>query len=320
MTSIVETTLATSTDNRKYLYLAGIGVTHSFAYALHNLVAKSLDLPWEFVNQECPTVETVVKIFRRPNFAGGVVTMPYKQSIMPHLDELDDLALTLGACNNVYLTPKGKLRGTNTDWRGIKGCLLGASSQGKGKPAMIIGAGGASRAAVYALSIELGCSPIYIINRDADEVAALLKDSSAYAKEGQPAPKLIHIQTVAQAKALPSPYYIVGTVPDFEPHTAQELEARAMLTEFLNRKEGEKGVLLDMCFKPRNTRHLKLGKAAGWMTEEGTGIIGHQLEEQWRLWAGQPKEKLPLDEAWRNLTEIVETHPGINFDSSAPKL
>jgi quinate dehydrogenase len=313
-------TPSTSTDSRQYLYLAGIGVTHSFAYALHNLIAKSLDLPWEFINKECATVEDVVRIFRLPSFAGGVVTMPFKQSIMPHLDELDDLALTLGACNNVYLTPEGKLRGTNTDWRGIKGCLLSASSGGKGKPALIIGAGGASRAAVYALSTQLGCSPIYIINRDAGEVATLLKASRAYAKEGQLAPELIHVQSVAHAESLSSPFYIVGTVPDFEPQTVKELEARAMLTEFLDREGGEKGVLLDMCFKPRSTRHLKLGRAAGWATADGTGIIGHQLEEQWRLWAGQPKEKLPLDEAWKRLAEIVETHPGINFNSSGPKL
>ncbi|OCK73008.1 shikimate [Lepidopterella palustris CBS 459.81] len=307
----------TPTDHRKYLYLAGIGVAHSFAYALHNHIASTLSLPWEFLNRECPTVEAVVTLFRLPTFAGGVVTMPYKQSIMPHLDELDELALTLGACNNVYLTPEGRLRGTNTDWRGIKGCLLGASGAGRAKPAMIIGAGGASRAAVHALANELGCGPIYIINRDADEVAALLRDTQAHAKGGRPGPVLIHLHTVAQAKELPTPFYVVGTVPDVEPRTRQEIEARAMLAEFL-RREGERGVLLDMCFKPRRTRVLKMGERAGWRTVEGTGVIGYQLEHQWRLWAGEKASgNVPYEEAWRLLRQIVEEHPAINFDGSS---
>lgn len=132
-------------DKPKYLYLAGIGVTHSIAPPMHDCIARSLGYDWKFIAQECPTVQDMMALFRAPSFAGGVVTMPYKQTIMPHLDALDDLAIVLGACNNVYRTPNGKLRGTNTDWRGIKGCLLNASEKGRGKPALIVGAGGASR-------------------------------------------------------------------------------------------------------------------------------------------------------------------------------
>ncbi|KAJ9649713.1 hypothetical protein H2199_000492 [Coniosporium tulheliwenetii] len=298
---------------RKHLYLAGIGVTHSIAYLMHNHICRTLNLPWTFTNVECPTVESVLSLFRAPSFAGGVVTMPYKQALMPYLDELDELALTLGACNNVYKTAEGKLRGTNTDWRGIKGCLLGASEEGKGKPALIIGAGGASRAAVFALANQLECGTIYIINRDVGEVEALLRDAQAYAKDGQKGPNLVHLRSVEQAREQASPYYIVGTVPDFEPKTEQELEARAMLEEFLAR-DGKKGVLLDMCFKPRNTRILKLGKRHGWKTVEGTGIIGHQVQEQYRLWAGEEvSQRLPMEEAWAVLQKAAEESPAINF-------
>ncbi|KAK5293095.1 3-dehydroshikimate dehydratase [Cryomyces antarcticus] len=309
------TTNGGASSHRRYLYLAGIGVTHSIGYAMHNHIIQSLGLPFEFKNVECPSIEDLMALFRAPSFAGGVVTMPYKQAVMRHLDGLDDLALTLGACNNVYLTADGKLRGTNTDWRGIKGCLLNASPEGRGKPAVIIGAGGASRAAVYALSTELGCKTIYMINRDEAEVAALLADAQAYADNGQPGPHLIHIKSVAQTSGLPKPYYIVGTVPDFEPSTPQELEARAILESLLSTRDGEeKGVLLDMCFKPRNTRILKLGKRHGWRTVEGTGVIGHQVEEQWRLWAGQEASgNVPVEEAWEVLRKKAEESTAINF-------
>jgi quinate dehydrogenase len=298
-------------DERKYLYLAGIHVTHSIAVPVHNYIARSLSLPYTFINQECPTVQDVLDLFRAPTFAGGVVTMPYKKAIMPLIDELDPLAVTLGACNNVYLTTEGKLRGTNTDWRGIKGCLLSATksveNEGKWKPALIIGAGGASRAAVYALFAELECAEIYVVNRDAQEVADLLSDAQAYASSSSRNPKLVHVTSMSQAESLPAPYYIVGTVPDFEAKTEEELNARAILEAFL-RKE-EKGVLLDMCYKPRNTRILQLGNANGWATMDGTGIIGHQIEEQWRLWAGageRGRPKVPKEKAWQILKNAAE--------------
>ena len=238
--------------------------------------------------------------------------MPYKKTIMPYLDELDPLAITLGACNNVYLTKEGKLRGTNTDWRGIKGCLLSGTRSGKnegnGKPALIIGAGGASRAAVYALFAELGCGDLYVVNRDAQEVADLLSDAQAYASSSSSRqPKLTHITSVSQAESLPAPYYIVGTVPDFEAKTKEELNARAILKAFLRREE--KGVLLDMCYKPRNTRIIKLGRENGWNTVDGTGVIGHQIEEQWRLWAGageNGRPEVPKENAWQVLKNAAE--------------
>jgi quinate dehydrogenase len=307
-----------TTDQRKYLYLAGIHVTHSIAPPMHNYIASALSLPWQFMNQECPTIEDVLSIFRAPTFAGGVVTMPYKKTIMPLLDELDPLATTLGACNNVYLTPDGKLRGTNTDWRGIKGCLLSRAEdkagEAKGRPALIIGAGGASRAAVYALFAELECGEIYVVNRDAQEVADLLEDAKAYATSASSRqPQLIHVTSVAQAEALEAPFYVVGTVPDFEAKTEEEIKAREIVKAFL--KSEEKGVLLDMCFKPRNTRILKLGRENKWAVVDGTGVIGHQIEEQWRLWAGAGVngKKVPKEGAWKVLKKAADESTAINF-------
>ncbi|KAH7336296.1 3-dehydroshikimate dehydratase [Rhexocercosporidium sp. MPI-PUGE-AT-0058] len=308
-----------STSERKYLYLAGVHVAHSIALSMHNHIAKSLSLPWTFINQECPTINDVITVFRAPTFAGGVVTMPYKKTIIPFLDELDPLVSKLGACNNVYLTPEGKLRGTNTDWRGIKGCLLSGTrsgeNEGRGKPALIIGAGGASRAAVYALFAELECGEIYVVNRDRGEVEELLKDAKAYATcETDRQPRIRHVISAQVAEALPAPFFVVGTVPDFEAKTEEELNARAILETFL-RKE-EKGVLLDMCFKPRNTRILKMGRENGWNVVEGTGVIGYQIEEQWKLWAGAGeggRKAVPKQEAWDVLKKAAEESTAINF-------
>ncbi|PYH87760.1 3-dehydroshikimate dehydratase [Aspergillus ellipticus CBS 707.79] len=259
--------MSVTQDQRKFTYLVGVGVTHSIAPSMHDSIAKALGYDWTFHTKECPTVEDAMELFRQPTFAGGVVTMPYKRSIMDHLDGLDEYATKLQACNNVYRAADGSLRGTNTDWRGIKGCLLGASDEGRHKPGVIVGAGGACRAALFTLHSELGCNPIYIVNRDRDEVAAL----QAEATTEYGALAFIHLQTADQVAALPaSPYYIVGTVPDAEPSTPEEIEVHQIVNTFLS--SPNKGVLLDMCFKPRKTRFLKAALSHGWTTVEGTEL------------------------------------------------
>jgi quinate dehydrogenase len=305
--------MAADNTEAKTLHLVGIGVTHSIAPPMHNMIAKSLGLPWTFYSTECGTVEDVAALARKPSTAGLVVTMPYKNTVMPLLDELDDLATTIGACNNTYRRDN-KIVGTNTDWRGIKGCLLekgeesSRPSPSRTVPALIVGAGGASRAAVYALSSHLSCPTIYVLNRDDAEVEALVADTQRMI----PTPKVIHVKSLEQASSLDTPYYIVGTVPDFEPQTDAEKNVAAILKHFISRDT--KGVLLDMCFKPRRTRMIKLAEQLGWPTVEGTHVIGYQIHEQWRLWAGEERaSRVDEDAAWKTLLAAAEQSKAINF-------
>ncbi|KAF4466860.1 shikimate dehydrogenase [Fusarium albosuccineum] len=295
------------------LHLVGIGVGHSIAPPMHNHIAKSLGLPWTFYATECSTIDQLVQLARSETAVGLVVTMPYKNTIMPHLDKLDKLASTIGACNNVYRDWKDpeKLCGSNTDWLGIKGCLLEKGDKpgvpALHKPALIVGAGGASRAAVYALNSYFSSSVIYVLNRDDDEVADLIRDSQKLS----PVPKIVHVKA-GEAEDLETPQYIVGTVPDLEPRTAKELVVKESLGEFLSRPE--KGVVLDMCFKPRRTRMIKLAEQKEWPAVEGTHVIGYQIEEQWKLWTGSEViGKLDKAGAWKTLLEAAEQSPGINF-------
>ncbi|KAI5858679.1 shikimate [Tricharina praecox] len=304
--------MSISTPEKKFYYLAGQGVSHSISPTIHQTVADALGLPWEFQLYEAPSVSAVISTFRQPDFAGGVVTMPFKQTIMPYLDRLDAYASTLNACNNVYLSPTGELVGSNTDWIGILQCLKSASTAGVGRPALVVGAGGAARAAVYALFAHLNCSTIYVINRLAGEVEALRKDAAKYAATG--GPDIVHLESVEQARALKPeerPYYVVGTVPDFEPKTETEVAAAEMLKYFFS--TGEKGVFLEMCFNPRSTRYLKAAKASGWPVVEGINIIGWQLDQQYENWAGKDRVKeIPHEAAWAALYTAADKNRFIN--------
>ncbi|KEQ78842.1 shikimate [Aureobasidium pullulans EXF-150] len=310
-----------ATPGTKKLHLIGIGVGHSIAPIMHNYICQTLNKPWTFVATEAVTIEAAMDIMKAPDFAGAVVTMPYKKTVMSFLHGLDPLAVKLGACNNVYITADGKLQGTNTDWRGIKGCLLAASDKGIGKPAMIVGAGGASRAAVYTLAIELECPVIYVVNRDDQEVQDLIADTTAMLSTPDSAEKscnIVHIRHVEQARSLASPYYIVGTVPDSAPVTEAEKMAVKILDYCLASVE-ERGIFLDMCFKPRVTRKTKLARKHGWQTVEGTEVIGHQIQEQYRVWISPESDAEVVSpqltqDAWSTLRAAAESSTGINYD------
>ncbi|KAH0043234.1 shikimate, partial [Aureobasidium melanogenum] len=305
----------------KKLHLIGVGVGHSIAPIMHNYICKSLGKPWTFVATEAPTIEAAMEIMNAPDFAGAVVTMPYKKTVMSHLHGLDPLAVKLGACNNVYIRSDGKLQGTNTDWRGIKGCLLAASDKGVGQPAMIVGAGGASRAAVYALAVELRCPVLYVVNRDDQEVEDLIVDTRAMLSapgSSEPLCKIVHIRNLEQASSLPAPHYVVGTVPDSVPNTESEKMTIKVLGHYLSSAE-ERGVFLDMCFKPRITRKIKLAKKHEWQTVEGTEIIGHQIQEQYRVWISPESDSEVVSpqlagEAWNTLRAAAAGSTGINFE------
>ncbi|KAI0133507.1 hypothetical protein BJ170DRAFT_606505 [Xylariales sp. AK1849] len=304
------------TGEPKTLHLVGVGVTHSIAPPMHNHIARSLGLPWTFHNTECPTIDDAMALARSPTVSGLVVTMPYKNIIMPKLDHLDELATTIGACNNLYHDHKDptKLIGTNTDWIGIKGCLLEKGDEtsrpkvgNTSIPALLVGAGGASRAAVYALTAHLHCSTVYLLNRDDGEVSDLIRDARKIA----PTPNIVHVKSVDQAANLETPFYVVGCVPDFPPKSEPELAVAAVLKHFLSRPV--KGVLLDMCFKPRKTRIINQARELDWPTVEGTHVIGYQIEQQWKLWAGLEKAaKLDSVGAWGVLLKAADESTAIN--------
>lgn len=289
--------------------LLGIGLGHAITPPVHRFVLQDLDIAWQFNSTECPIITTAVTTLRSPNLAGAVVTMPYKSEIMPHLDYLDPIAKTVGAVNVVYFDGDGRLCGSNTDWEGIVGALReeigGQAVEQSGGSAVLIGAGGAARAAVFALTKSFGVREVYVVNRDDDEVDRLIADCS------EPiGVKMVHVKSIEQAQAFPLPSLILSTVPDYEAVTRQEKDVRSILECFLAR-DGPKGVMLDMCYHPnRQTRNLKLGEARGWRTVQGTQVVGHQVEALWRFWIDDSRLKL-LDRngMWSVLKDLADKRP-----------
>lgn len=306
-------------SERKQLLFVGTNLSHAVSNKIHDEVAASIGLNWYLLALDNPDLSDFVRLAHDPSFGGAIVTIPHKINIMQHLDRIDDVGKLLGACNNVYKSQDGLLTGTNTDWIGVRDSLLslskGAASQGLVEQhesraikasSFIIGAGGAARAAVHALSNELNASTIFIINRDVNEFNSLKRDiTQGYQRASLSVPGLIHLRSPAEAADIGPLLYGVGTVPDFEPITQAEMEARDTFATLL---QGTQGVFLDMCYSPWQTRNLALATKYGWVVGHGAEVVAWQLRAQWKLWAGEEySDRIDVDNMGVRVREIAES-------------
>lgn len=236
-----------------------------------------------------------------PKSMGSGVTMPFKVEVIPYLDELTDAAQAVGAVNTIFYRygPDGERRyiGTNTDVLGIQNAFLNnvTGTAYAGKPALVVGGGGTCRAAIFALRDLLGCSPIYIVNRDRSEVDAVINE---YTSKGAAA-GLVHIATEEQAKSVPPPAIAVSAVPDFAPVSLNEKTARQIIEIFL--QGGDAGSpILEMCYHPSpDTAISRIAIASGWQVIGGIEAMIGQGLAQASLWSG-----LEIDTALRQQVSL----------------
>lgn len=232
--------------------------------------------------------------------------MPHKISIMQHLDCLTDEAVDVGACNTIFVREtEGKrlLCGTNTDVVGIREAFFqNVLDPGifQKRPGMVIGGGGAARSAVYAMKQWMQCDPIYLVNRDATEVRALMSQCGQQKMKG----RLIHVETHQQAERLEAPGAIIACVPDFPPVSQEELRSRDVINVMLAKPS--KGAVLEMCYHPSPwTEIAALAQNAGWQVILGTEAMIWQGLEQDRYWTELPIEHLPVREVKAAIHQVL---------------
>ena len=160
----------------RLLGLIGHPVEHTMSPLIHNNLSKMLKLNEVYVpfSVEEGHVENALKGGYSLNVLGMNVTVPYKQAVIPYLTEIDEAAKAIGAVNTLVRVESG-YRGYNTDMLGL---LREVKSEGiciKGSSVIILGAGGAARAAAYMCMSE-GASHIIIINRTLEKAIAIRDD------------------------------------------------------------------------------------------------------------------------------------------------
>ncbi len=158
------------------LGLIGDPVAHSLSPAMQNagLAALGITGRYDAWQTDVDAIPDRITSLRSPEILGANVTVPHKQAVMAQLDSLTPLARQVGAVNTI-VRDGDRLIGDNTDVYGFMTALTAVTGDLAGRTALILGAGGASRAVVVGLE-RLGLGRIVIANRNVDRASALIED------------------------------------------------------------------------------------------------------------------------------------------------
>ena len=241
----------------KTFALVGRNISYSFSRRYFaEKFAKEQIANCEYINFDISTIEELPTLIRStPTLAGINVTIPYKEAILPLLDEQDDALIAIKACNTIKLLPSGKLKGYNTDYIGFRDSLV-PYLKPHHHSALILGTGGASKAVAFALS-QLGI-PFQLVSRESSATAISYDELT---KELIESHSLI-INTTP-----------LGTFPKTEAFPAipyQWITSRHLL--------------YDLIYNPERTTFLCKGAAQGATILNGYPMLVLQAEAAWKIW------------------------------------
>jgi shikimate dehydrogenase len=240
----------------------GNPVRHSLSPAMHNAAFKDRGINAVYLAFEVSDLEGCLRGVRSLNIKGLSVTIPFKENIIPLLNEVDPLAKGIGAVNTV-VNDNGCLKGYNTDAMGALRALEEKTSLA-GKRFCIIGAGGAARAIGYILK-QKGVE-ITIANRSQARGAALAKALGC---------GFVSMRELAKAGY----DILINTTPV---GMSPDVEASPVTDDML--RQGM--VVMDVIYNPFKTKLLAMAETKGCTIINGLPMFIHQGAEQFRLWTG----------------------------------
>ena len=252
--------------------VVGDPISHSLSPVIMNAAFRRENVNAVFLALHAKTLKDLLTCVREIPLHGLSVTMPYKEAILEYLDNTDSHTAKTGACNTVVRAQDGKLYGFNTDTAGIVRPLERRLNTLEGARILVLGAGGAARAAVFGLK-ERG-SEVYILNRSLASAQKLARQARARIMK-RPDLKKMAFDVIINATPVG-----MGNTRD-TPLQDKEINAR---------------YVFDMVYDPAETRLLKLAKERGAQTIPGIEMFVHQAARQFEIWTGKPA---PFDEMLR---------------------
>jgi len=271
--------------------VAGDPVAHSLSPAIMNAALRRETVNGVYVPLHATTLKDLLACVRDIPIHGLSVTMPYKTAILSHLDNTDSHTTKIGACNTVVRAQDGNLYGFNTDTAGVLRPLEQRITI-EGAKILVLGAGGAARAAVYGLK-ERGAE-VYVLNRSLAAAQKLARSARARTLK-RPDLKKLSFDVIINATP-------VGMGNSQEsPLNQDEIRAR---------------YVFEMIYDPPETRLMKLAKAAGAEVIPGVEMFVQQAARQFEIWTGKPA---PWDEMLRVVTKILEERATAKNGGNEPK-
>ena len=241
----------------KFIYgLIGKGIEYSFSKNYFNDKFKTDGLNNHlYKNYDCENIDQVAKILKKKKIKGLNVTIPYKEKIIPYLDDISKEAKDIMAVNTICFGEEGKLLGHNTDCYGFKKSLF-ENIKKKTNNALIFGTGGSSKAVKYVLKENL--VKYHTVSRDKKKGDFIYGDLNRDIFSNH--------QLIINTTPL-------GTYPNIE-------SCPDINYDFITKEH----ILFDLIYNPKKTKFLKNGKMKGAKIVNGYDMLIYQAEKSWSIW------------------------------------
>ncbi|KAE9993646.1 hypothetical protein EG327_003910 [Venturia inaequalis] len=310
-------------------YIMGASAGYSLSPAMHSAAYRACGMPHTYTTHQTPSVGEIRALVNDPQFGGCSISLPFKLEVIALTHSLSCHAKAIGAINTLipvrHLLEDGSipedlqlfkernrsgpvqaLYGENTDWIGIRACvrrgLSPANAVSPRTTALIVGAGGMARAAIYAM-LQLGVRNIFIYNRTNSNAEKLIKhfrgllDDSTIrlatsVRARMPLDSQIHMQSIHSLhqtwpKDFRDPTIVVSCIPT---HGIGENPSPdfTIPEQWLQSRTG--GVVMEVAY--RNVRtplldQIRAKSALGWVTMDGLDLLPEQGFAQFELFTGR---------------------------------
>jgi len=279
---------------RKFALL-GARLPYTWSPQIHNtlLAARGVNAVYLTLTVDAYSLASAVDVLRQ-SFAGFNVTIPYKEAIIPLLDELDDTASACGAVNTVTVSESGALTGYNTDGIGLIRALEEALVNLDDASTVIVGGGGTARIAAYELLRREGTVTVAV--REPKRAEGLVSDLAALQPDGQARIRLMSLEELeggGEEYDLLIHATPLGTYPDVDDCAVSQAVAARCYAVF------------DAVYNPPETRLLAMAKAQRAKSVGGFGMLFYQAVEAQKRWLGGSLPNRMLREMHQALEQLV---------------
>jgi shikimate dehydrogenase len=243
-------------SDNKLFGLLGKDIGYSFSRDYFSNMFTAKNLQHKYVNFDLENLSAFKSLLNRKDISGMNVTIPYKQKVIPFLDELDPVAKAIGAVNTIVFKDNKRL-GYNTDHIGFQKTLTNHLKPHHDR-ALVLGTGGASNAVCYVLE-RLKIQALKVSRSEGPDRKAYHQLSAKDYKEHS---LLINCTPL-------------GTHPNTD--TYPPIDYKQINTDHL---------LYDLIYNPKVTAFMQMGKDKGATVLNGYQMLVEQAEASWSLWMG----------------------------------
>ncbi len=276
-------------------------VEHTISPYIHEIFYEECGFNGTYNPYLVPTgkLKQAVEGMKAISIEGLNVTVPYKVEVMDYLDEIDEMASHIGACNTLVreLNDDGVeiLKGYNTDWIGLKMACDYGNIPIKDRDVVIIGAGGSARAVAFMCQKE-GAKSILLLNRTVSKADIIAEQVQKVNAETETQTGSLEDTDLVKKGSVVFQTTSLGMHPNVDKSPIDK-------DEFFSNVD----FIVDIIYNPKETYFMKKGSEFGVTTMNGLGMLFFQAVKAFELWSGDSMNKEQLERGMKKLDNYVYT-------------